>query len=460
MKIYYTVCMVLLMNMSLAFADQPLTQHTNAIPLLPSNIPHETVDHYPQGYAMGYTFSQDGRLFASFFAGKRHYDDHTNGNIRIWDTQTGKLKYQTQIPHYYNSYRGDRYDIQFSPDNKMLYLASATESQVFIWQFTKRNKIEVICMQGDRAEFYDVIQVAPNNKRLLLQGFCYTQLCTKETIVNWQTRYSSGYASGFFHNEKTSAVLHNNKLLVIYNNKNPDEFTIKFVDELKGLAKRKLVNVWQVSPVSNAAHLTNIIDRTNQLFIVVEVLDNDLLLHQWNYAKRQWLGTQTFTGLAKPNMEVKLHKNYLLIYSPKKDLAILKRNDLQFSLLWQKQYNSLKDLIYLDFSLDGKYLVSDFDMIEIETGRFITYPLMRRKQKINKIDYTAYIEPMIKDNFFKSYYSEKDLKCQDNVNLKSDVYSLLNQKTIKEVDGLIVGISPDGKTLAACKGAELFLMPI
>ena len=62
-------------------------------------------------------------------------------------------------------------------------------------------------------------------------------------------------------------------------------------------------------------------------------------------------------------MEVKLHKNYLLIYSSKKDLAILKRNGLQFSLLWQKQYNSLKNLIELDFSLDGKYLVSDFDMI-------------------------------------------------------------------------------------------------
>jgi hypothetical protein len=40
------------------------------------------------------------------------------------------------------------------------------------------------------------------------------------------------------------------------------------------------------------------------------------------------------------------------------------------------------------------------------------------------------------------------------------VYSLLNQQTIKEVDGLIVGISPDGKMLAACKGAELFLMLI
>ena len=457
MKIYYTVCMVLLMNMSLAFADQPLTQHTNAIPLLPSNIPNETADHYPQGYAMGYTFSQDGRLFASFFAGKRHYDDHTNGNIRIWDTKTGKLKYQTQIPHYYNSYRGDRYDIQFSPDNKMLYLASATESQVFIWQFTKRNKIEVICMQGDRAEFYDVIQVAPNNKRLLLQGFCYTQLCTKETLINGKTRYSSGYASGFFHNEKTSAVLHDNKLLVIYNNKNPDEFTIKFVDELKGLAKRKLVNVWQVSPVSNAAHLTNIIDRTNQLFIVVEVLDNDLLLHQWNYAKRQWLGTQTFTGLAKPNMEVKLHKNYLLIHANNHFLAVLQRKGLGFSLLWQKQYKNYFNTPEL--SLDEKYIIVGFDLIETETGKPASHSIKNREQQLIETDYTAYMEYIIKNVDIVAYPSQ-DLKCQANVNLKSDVYSLLNQQTIKEVDGLIVGMSPDGKTLAVCKGAELFLMPI
>jgi hypothetical protein len=40
------------------------------------------------------------------------------------------------------------------------------------------------------------------------------------------------------------------------------------------------------------------------------------------------------------------------------------------------------------------------------------------------------------------------------------VYSLLNQKIIKEVDGLIVSMSSDGKTLAACKGAELFLIPM
>jgi WD40 repeat protein len=446
--------MMVLMRMPLAFADQPFTKPISTIPLLPSNIPNETADHYPQGYAMGYTFSQDGRLFASFFAGKRRDDDHTNSNIRIWDTQTGKLKYQTKIPHYYNSYRGDRYDIKFSPDNKMLYLASATESQVFIWQFTQRNTIEVICTQGDRAEFYNVIQVAPNNKRLLLQGFSYTQLCTKETLVNGKTRYSSG----FFHNEKATAVLHENKLLVIYNKKTFSETTIALnAGELKELVKRKLVDISNITPESDAAPVTDIIDPANQLLIVVEVLDDDLLLHQWNYAKRKWLGTQTFTGLAKPDMEVKLYKNYLLIYSPKKDLAILQKNGLQFSLLWQKQYNSLKNLIDLDFSLDGKYIISDFDMIETETGRFLPHSPVQKTP--NKSDYTAYIEPIIKDEFFINY-GRKDLKCQANINLKSDVYSLLNQQVVKEVDGLILDISPDGKMLVACKGSELFLMPI
>ena len=240
--------MIVLISMPLAFADQPLTQHTNAIPLLPSNIPHETTDHYPQGYAMGYTFSQDGRLFASFFAGKRHYDDHTNGSIRIWDTQTGKLKYQTQIPNYYNSYKGDNYNIKFSPDNQMLYLAEASGAQVFIWDFTQRKTIEVICEQDDRAEMFKVVQVASNNKQILLQGLSSTDLCTKELFANKQTRYRSG----FYHGDATS-VLHKNKLLVIYNKKRSDESSIVLnKDELKELAKRKLVDVWQVTPVSNA----------------------------------------------------------------------------------------------------------------------------------------------------------------------------------------------------------------
>ena len=453
MKIYYTVCMIVLISMPLAFADQPLTQPANAIPLLPSNIPHETADHYPQGYAMGYTFSQDGRLFASFFAGKRHDDDHTNGNIRIWDTKTGKLKYQTQIPHYYNSYKGDNYNIKFSPDNQMLYLAEASDAQVFTWHFTQRKTIEVICEQADRAEMFKVVQIASNNKRLLLQGLSYTQLCMKEMFANKQTRYRSG----FYHGDATS-VLDNNKLLVIYNKKRSDESSIVLnKDELKELAKRKLVDVWQVTPVSNATPVADIIDPTNQLFIAVEVLDDDLLLHQWNYVKRQWLGTQTFSGLAKPNIQVELHKNYLLIHANNHFLAVLQRKGLGFSLLWQKQYKNYFNTP--DLSLDEKYIIAGFDLIETGTGKPASHSIKKREQQLIKADYTAYMEYIIKNVDIVAYPSQ-DLKCQANVNLKSDVYSLLNQQTIKEVDGLIVGISPDGKMLAACKGAELFLMPI
>ena len=453
MKIYYTVCMIVLISMPLAFADQPLTQPANAILLLPSNIPNETADHYPQGYAMGYTFSQDGRLFASFFAGKRHYDDHTNGNIRIWDTKTGKLKYQTQIPHYYNSYKGDSYNIKFSPDNQMLYLAEASDAQVFIWDFTQRKTIEVICEQDDRAEMFKVVQVASNNKQILLQGLSSTDLCTKELFANKQTRYRSG-----FHHGDATSVLDKNKLLVIYNKKRSDESSIVLnKDELKELAKRKLVDVWQVTPVSNATPVADIIDPTSQLFIAVEVLDDDLLLHQWNYAKRQWLGTQSFTGLAKPNMQVKLHKNYLLIHANNHFLAVLQRKGLGFSLLWQKQY---KDYFNTpELSLDEKYIIAGFDLIETETGKPASYSIKNREKQLIKADYTAYMEYIIKNVDIVAYPSQ-DLKCQANVNLKSDVYSLLNQQTIKEVDGLIVGISPDGKMLAACKGAELFLMPI
>jgi hypothetical protein len=445
--------MMVLMRMPLAFADQPFTKPISTIPLLPSNIPNETADHYPQGYAMGYTFSQDGRLFASFFAGKRHDDDHTNSNIRIWDTKTGKLKYQTQIPHYYNSYKGDDYKIKFSSDNKMLYLAEASGAHVFTWHFTQHKTIEVICDQGARAEMFKVVQVASNDKRLLLQGLSYTELCTKELFANKQTRYRSG----FYHGDATS-VLHKNKLLVIYNKKRSYESSIALnKDELKELAKRKLVDIWQVKPISNAEPLTDIIDPTNQLFIAVEVLDGDLLLHQWNYTKRQRLGTQTFSGLAKPNMQVELHKNYLLIHTNNHFLAVLQKKGLQFSLLWQKQYKD--DFNTPELSLDGKYIIAGFDLIETETGKPVSHPIKKQKQKLIKTDYTAYIEYIIKDEGVVNYLS-KDLKCQANVNLKSDVYSLLNQQTIQEVDGLIVSMSPDGKMLAACKGSELFLMPI
>ena len=444
---------------SSVYADQQLTNVSKIIRLLPSNIPTATLNSFPDGYAMGYAFSHDGRLFASFFAGKRNADNHTNGSIQIWETKTGKLKYQTAIPTYYNTYRGDRYDIKFSPDNKMLYLASTPEAQVFIWQFTKRSKIEVLCYQSDRAEFSDVIQVAPNNKQLLMQGLSDTQLCTKETLTNDKSHYAFGY----YASDATS-VLHNNKLLVIYNKKRMNNDAIaKNKQELKDLSKRKIVDFWEVNGESNALPIMDKVDIERELFIIVEELEGTLQIKQWNYAKRQWLGKQTFTGF--DNVQVKLYQNYLIVYSKDKIVAVFKRNGWQFSLLWKKASSSLPDFASMSLSLDENYIIADLNLIDIQTGQFKS----RNNQRKNKQNakalkppdefYTIYVEPSLTKDDYARYAPDK-ISCTANENTHTNIYSLMLNRVVKQIDGLVLDISPNGKTLAVCQGSELFLMPL
>ena len=41
--------------------------------------------------------------------------------------------------------------------------------------------------------------------------------------------------------------------------------------------------------------------------------------------------------------------------------------------------------------------------------------------------------------------------------VKSQLYDLTSDKVVKEIEGTVLAMSPDGKVLAVCKDKELFL---
>ena len=85
-------------------------------------------------------FSLDEKLFAV-----HETLDEYHSTIRIWDTQTKKLKYSTQVggkKGYHDLTYTNR--IEFSPDSKMLFLAGNI-GPVVAWDFTKQQQTHFIC---------------------------------------------------------------------------------------------------------------------------------------------------------------------------------------------------------------------------------------------------------------------------------------------------------------------------
>ena len=200
---------------SSVYADQQLTNVSKIIRLLPSNIPTATLNSFPDGYAMGYAFSHDGRLFASFFSGKadlKDFDRHTSGNIKVWNTQTGQLVYQTVVPNYFNTYHGGRYEIAFSPDDKLLLTRSGEKADFIIWHYTENNSIKKACQLGSQGEPENVLQFNKNNTIFLTKGVNFTKLCNTENEINL---YPVSHNT-WLENTSTK-FLYDNKMLVIYN---------------------------------------------------------------------------------------------------------------------------------------------------------------------------------------------------------------------------------------------------
>jgi WD40 repeat protein len=454
----------------LAFDNAAAHSSWQAIPLEFSNIPTNTsvID-----YGMGYAFSHDGRLFASFFSGKadlKDFDRHTSGNIKVWNTQTGQLVYQTVVPNYFNTYHGGRYEIAFSPDDKLLLTRSGEKADFIIWHYAEDKSIKKACQLGSQGEPENVLQFNEINTVFLTKGVNFTKLCNTQNEINL---YPISHNT-WLENTSTK-VLYNNKMLVIYNVRTADIPEPEIQQVLKGLnpENKHFVDFWNLNYVSNANYLLKAIDSEQQIFILFEIFNDKLEINQWSYTSRQWLGKQIFKNLAIKPLEdyessLYLSNNYLLLRSQNNHLALFKRINSQFTLLWQKNIPNLSKFNKIYFSQDEKFVaLDDFTLLAMQTGQMVSQHHI--ENSIANENFTILVEPNLKNieekfnsafpqwKHYVSNYSS-NLSCAANLNSKTNLYSLLANKVIKQIDGLVLDISPDGKTLAVCQGSELFLM--
>jgi hypothetical protein len=460
MKLYSKLLFVILMFLPLVYAEQPPAKLSSVIPLLPSNIPNLITDTKPD-YAMGYAFSQDGRLFASFFSGKEGWDfgKRTNGSMYVWDTKTGKLKYKTDIPHYINYYHGSNHDIVFSPDDTMLVSSNASEGDILSWQFTKTKHTKVLCHVYDRAILDEVTQISVDNNIVLLENVNSATLCGTKPQLTW------------FYSEATG-VLNKNHLLLIYNIKNYALFPTELLKNAKKNQRKgeKIIELWDMQHFYKNVNTRIRIDERNKLLIGFEILDGKIEISQWNYTNKKWLGKQSLTGLIKSDADVFLSDQYLLLHSSNNQLALFKRENLQYSLLWNKQLNLSGNVVLSFLSKDGGYILlrnitfdknnkptDHYILMDVQTGQFKNHFILN--EDVESRPYTVLIEPSIESGKIISNYKSRQA-CANSKTTKTQFYSLISHKVIKEVDGLIVSLSPDGKMLAACKGSELFLIPM
>ena len=147
---------------------------------------------------------------------------------------------------------------------------------------------------------------------------------------------------------------------------------------------------------------------------------------------------------------------------------MFKRINAQFVLLWQKNIPNLSKFNKIYFSQDEKFVVlDDFTLLDMQTGQMVSQHHI--ENSIANKNFTILVEPNLKNveekfnsafpqwKHYVSNYSS-NLSCAANLNRKTNLYSSLANKVIKQIDGLVLDISPDGKTLAVCQGSELFLM--
>lgn len=425
----------------------------------------------------GYAFSHDGRLFAFYQSGKELEEGIYEGStLQIWDTQTGKLKYNTTLPRHQagGSHRRYSVPIVFSPDNQMLVRASANPADMFIWPFTKTKQISVLCPSlGDWEDDAHLQEISQNQQLFFFTSINFDVICRqREKALYYKKHDKYSEDSWEINNAK---VFYNSKPPFIYNIQPASSPPMEAIRDPLDFNKKDLIfaKLWNLNFVSKSEQLMQAIDQAQQRFILAEVFKDQVIINQWNYANRQKIGSQVFKGLQiKPlddsKMSLYLSRYYLLITADTK-LTVFERQGRQFSLVWSKDIPLLKKQPYLKMSREGRYIISANDdtfqdssestLIDSVTGKIISNYQNKDDPKRKNNSRTLIIEPVLTrflNQRLDDNMTDYDQPCSEQA--KTKLYSLLTHQVVQEIEGEVVAISADNKLLAVCQGRKLVLM--
>ncbi|MFM2318304.1 MAG: hypothetical protein RLZZ215_925 [Pseudomonadota bacterium] len=425
----------------------------------------------------GYAFSHDDQLLAFYQSGKELEEGVYEGStLQIWGTQTGKLKYSTTLPRHQagGSHRRYSVPIVFSPDNQMLIRASANPADIFVWPFTKTKQISVLCPSlGDWEDEAYLQGISQNQQFFFFTSINFDVICRQQEKALYYKKHDKYSEDSWEVNN--AKVFHNSRPLFIYNIQPASSPPMEAIRDPLDFNKKDLIfaKLWNLDFTSKSEQLMQAIDQAQQRFILAEVFKDQVVIHQWNYANRQKIGSQVFKGLQiKPlddsKMSLYLSGYYLLIKADTK-LTVFKRQDQQFSFVWSKDIPLLKSQPYLTMSKEGRYIVSANDdtfqdasestLIDTVTGKIISSYQNKDDPKRKNNSRTLIIEPVL-TRFLNQRLDERmtdyDQACSEQA--KTKLYSLLTHQVVQEIEGEVVAMSADHKLLAVCQGRKLVLM--
>ena len=417
----------------------------------------------------GQAFSHDNRLFAMLLPGKQDPLDlerHIGAQIMIWDTETGKLQHKTEIPVYNQYYAWDvGLSINFTPDNKTIYSIRGASGDILAWDFEEEKQARVICRVGDRNEFEEVLQVSDDKTTYLIQGVNNTNLCGLNYVANPHTE------TRFPRWQGGSRVLVGKDLHIVGNVYKEGHKDDPWVTEIEKGAD--FATYWDLGYVSKADRLLKAFDTKNQLFLLLELKGDKVTIKQWNYVSKKQMKSQAFEALRFTHKKfpdqahtIYLSDNYLLLRLGNNNLTLFKRTGHGFSSVWSKKIELLSAAEEIYFSSDERHIVMDnFVLVSLSTGKIINhliksdadYDLVLVDPTVKSVAEKFHTDfPMDEKLIRRTQESSRGKQCS-NKELKTNLFSLRSNLITQTIDGEVLAISPDGKTLAICKENTLLL---
>lgn len=407
------------------------------------------VGYIQTGFNYASAFSPDSRLLALL---QYRYSKEKQKNVatlKIWGTDKVKLLYSSK-PFYFSHL--DYTHIVFANQNRIVS-RNSVERSLFSWDFTKTDEVEHACTEAFDPEAKQPVE---NNGQpyVLASGDGMTSLCqlgNKATILAY---YNSDIS--YWRKDSKSILLDDSILVISGLKKEIPQMRSSNLEWSERFSS--WMNEWNIGLHSEANKLISLFDKEKYIFMIFELFNDEVVINQWNYKNREFLGQQSLTDIKVKN--VYLSKNYILLKS-ENNFSLFERKENKLVLAWRKSYDQVdfdssyqimfgknEDYIVLyNSSIDPDDRVPPVILFNIKDGAMQFYPP------------TVVIKGFIQVDPKLYYFTNTSLlKNTCPMNFNGYWYGLKENKAIKDVEAVIFDLSPNGDFALACKNEALLLM--
>lgn len=399
-----------------------------------------------------FALSSNSRFFAVLKSETPSDGNYRKNKITVLDTETGRVAAQSE------SFTAELNlgKLSFSPDNTLLLLDDVVITPSVTWRFTETDEVDLACntYMSSSIEAVD----ASGQTYIVDTVDGYYQLC-KPGQENALLQIHLDKPLQAWWGEHTK-ILHNNKLLVIYNLRPEGEPAhqgkVRLISNTQVTIDPKWLDPWNLDYESKAEHFFTRHDPESKHLMLIESFPDQVAVNLWDYSKKQWLDKQFFQGLQADTAYTA--GSYLLLQH-ESELALLSHQDGKLQLLWRKRFPDVEipeDERRVVFSHDRQMIVfeSGREIIRVNTttGEHKRYPRFVQSDEDKRLKLSPTFNYRV-SHYFDPLNLTKCVEREQN----SSVYSVDGKEKLQALKGSVFAMSPDGQVLATCQGETLRL---